>query len=150
MLYFAYGSNMAADQMRERCSHARFVSRGHMPGRAFIINSRGYANVVPDDGGAVHGVLWEIGVGDLCKLDVYEGTALGCYDRRTLPTLVGGGRRVQAEVYVSVDTSPGVPDRAYLATVLKGGRGHGLPLSYLRCIALTWTAQMNSATDRVR
>jgi gamma-glutamylcyclotransferase (GGCT)/AIG2-like uncharacterized protein YtfP len=31
MLYFAYGSNMHAAQMKERCSSAKFVCRGKLP-----------------------------------------------------------------------------------------------------------------------
>ena len=143
MLYFAYGSNMDRDQMRERCSRARFVSRGCLPCWSFIINSRGYANVVPNEVAAVHGVLWEVDAGDLRKLDICEGTALGCCERKTFAEVVGDGRTVEAEIYLSADNSPGVPDSTYLATVLKGGRCFGLPPSYLRDLALSWAAQTN-------
>lgn len=150
MLYFAYGSNMDPDQMRERCSQNRFVSRGCLPRWSFIINSRGYANVVQNEADVVHGVLWEIGSGDLRKLDICEGTALGCYERRSLAELVGEGQRVDAEVYVSADGSPGTPDPTYMATVLKGGEGFGLPASYLRNLAVSWSNQRNSVSELSR
>ena len=149
MLYFAYGSNMDADQMRERCSQARFVSRGCLPRWSFIINSRGYANVVPSEVETVHGVLWEVDAGDLLKLDVYEGTALGFYERRTFAELVGDNRRVEAEIYVSGDKSPGIPTPTYIGTVLKGAGCFGLPTPYLRDLALSWSAQANLLPGRV-
>ncbi|KAM0474391.1 hypothetical protein ACHAPX_007728 [Trichoderma viride] len=46
ILYFAYGSNLSTDQMRERCPYSTAVGLGKMTGWKWIINRRGYANVV--------------------------------------------------------------------------------------------------------
>lgn len=148
MLYFAYGSNMAADQMRARCFRPQFAGLGSIPGQAFIINSRGCANIVPDERKTVHGVFWELDSADLQKLDVYEGTAFGCYERKTCWFAAPDGSRHAAQVYVSPDRSTGVPGRAYLATILKGGRSHGLPADYLRRIAKTWSFQRTPSSAR--
>ncbi|KZL85316.1 aig2 family protein [Colletotrichum incanum] len=45
-LYFAYGSNLSPTQMALRCPSSIPVGLVHLPGYTFIINSRGYANVV--------------------------------------------------------------------------------------------------------
>lgn len=149
MLYFAYGSNMAADQMRKRCSRATFVALGCIPRQEFIINSRGCANIVPHERETVHGVFWEVDAADLRKLDVCEGTDLGCYERRTFWFAARDGGRIPAQIYVSSDRSTGVPGRGYMATILKGGRLHGLPRPYLRSIAQAWSVRRAPATTRV-
>ena len=148
MLYFAYGSNMSEDQMRARCSRPRFAGLGSIPGQAFIINSRGCANIIPDERRTVHGVFWELEGADLQKLDLYEGTAFGCYERKRLRFAALDGSRHAAQVYVSPDRSTGVPGRAYLATILKGGRSRGLPANYLRRIAKTWSFQRIPSSAR--
>ncbi|KAK8072041.1 hypothetical protein PG996_005389 [Apiospora saccharicola] len=45
-LYFAYGSNLSSTQMKARCPSAVPVGLGHLPGWTWIINQRGYANIV--------------------------------------------------------------------------------------------------------
>ncbi|KAL6902987.1 hypothetical protein GGI43DRAFT_400897 [Trichoderma evansii] len=46
ILYFAYGSNLSTEQMRERCPYSTAVGLGKMTGWKWIINGRGYANIV--------------------------------------------------------------------------------------------------------
>lgn len=46
ILYFAYGSNLSTEQMRERCPYSTAVGLGKLTGWKWIINARGYANVV--------------------------------------------------------------------------------------------------------
>ncbi|KAM0256459.1 hypothetical protein ACHAQJ_004984 [Trichoderma viride] len=46
ILYFAYGSNLSTEQMRERCPYSTAVGLGKMTGWRWIINRRGYANIV--------------------------------------------------------------------------------------------------------
>ncbi|KAL3953574.1 hypothetical protein ACCO45_011530 [Purpureocillium lilacinum] len=47
ILYFAYGSNLSTTQMRQRCPFSTPVGLGFLEGWRWIINERGYANVVP-------------------------------------------------------------------------------------------------------
>ncbi|KAK6859769.1 hypothetical protein PG995_003405 [Apiospora arundinis] len=91
-IYFAYGSNLSSTQMRARCPNAIDVGLGHLRGWTWIINERGYANIVKDDPAAaantsagqhqqhgVYGVLYKLPPGDEEMLDMYEGvpTAYG-------------------------------------------------------------------------
>lgn len=46
LLYFAFGSNLSSTQMRSRCPGAEAVGLAFLPGYDFIINERGFANVV--------------------------------------------------------------------------------------------------------
>ncbi|ORY09526.1 hypothetical protein BCR34DRAFT_568319 [Clohesyomyces aquaticus] len=45
-IYFGYGSNLWLHQMRLRCPTSKFLGVGRLDGYTWIINSRGYANVV--------------------------------------------------------------------------------------------------------
>ncbi len=77
-LYFAYGSNLDADQMSERCpgSQALFRARLHDHRLDFTHFSRrwqgGAADVVPHEGGVVWGVVYELSTLDLGRLDRFE------------------------------------------------------------------------------
>lgn len=103
ILYFAYGSNLSTEQMRQRCPYSTAVGLGKVTGWRWIINARGYANIVresedidtqkDDDGGVekvdeqkgksrmeddteesqVYGMLYLLPVEDEERLDRYEG-----------------------------------------------------------------------------
>ncbi|KAF9773190.1 hypothetical protein IL306_009036 [Fusarium sp. DS 682] len=46
VLYFAYGSNLSTEQMRRRCPYSTPVGLAYLKGWKWIINARGYANIV--------------------------------------------------------------------------------------------------------
>ncbi|KAI0599885.1 hypothetical protein F4775DRAFT_548674 [Biscogniauxia sp. FL1348] len=46
LLYFAYGSNLCTAQMRARCPASEPLALAHLAGWSWIINERGYANIV--------------------------------------------------------------------------------------------------------
>ncbi|KAK4074347.1 hypothetical protein Trihar35433_3821 [Trichoderma harzianum] len=103
ILYFAYGSNLSTEQMRQRCPYSTAVGLGKVTGWRWIINTRGYANIVrenedtatqeqEDDSGKVdeqkgksrmeedteeesqvYGMLYLLPVEDEERLDRYEG-----------------------------------------------------------------------------
>lgn len=45
VLYFAYGSNLSTEQMRQRCPSSTPVGLAYLRGWRWFINGRGYANV---------------------------------------------------------------------------------------------------------
>lgn len=71
VLYFAYGSNMNPRRMAERCPGA--VSLGHAVLTHYRLAERLYADIDPEKGGEVHGVLYLISPANLAMLDLYEG-----------------------------------------------------------------------------
>ncbi len=80
MRYFAFGSNMGTEQMKER--GVRFSKRlaAVLDGWRMEFSKQaarnpleGFANIVPDPANRVEGVLYEMEAEDLAKLDVYEG-----------------------------------------------------------------------------
>ncbi|KAI1209258.1 uncharacterized protein F4807DRAFT_101971 [Annulohypoxylon truncatum] len=46
VLYFAYGSNLSLTQMQHRCPNSQPIGLAHLPGWTWLINERGYANIV--------------------------------------------------------------------------------------------------------
>jgi gamma-glutamylcyclotransferase (GGCT)/AIG2-like uncharacterized protein YtfP len=78
MLYFAYGSNMHAAQMKERCPSAKFVCRGKLPSHrlAFTLRSCsrrcGVADILRDETKEVWGVVYELLENELENLDKDE------------------------------------------------------------------------------
>ncbi|OAQ68129.1 AIG2 family protein [Pochonia chlamydosporia 170] len=91
ILYFAYGSNLSTVQMRQRCPYSTPIGIGHLDGWKWLINERGYANVVKVSGSeakssegslgdkgkgkewGVYGLLYLLPPDDEAKLDTYEG-----------------------------------------------------------------------------
>ncbi|KAI1739164.1 hypothetical protein F4680DRAFT_149665 [Xylaria scruposa] len=49
LLYFAYGSNLSTTQMRNRCPSSTPIGLAHLTGWTWIINERGYANIVQNE-----------------------------------------------------------------------------------------------------
>lgn len=55
----------------------------HHPYRRWIINERGYANIVPSEGDKVYGLLFTITAADEKALDVYEGVPIS-YEKKII------------------------------------------------------------------
>lgn len=138
--------------MSQRCPLAKGISLGRLRSHSFIINTRGYANVIPSAAAAaasstepedVYGVLWQLHSQDeKALLDQYEGVGLGCYEDVLLPVemlekeenVVGV---VWALVYVdALRTTAGAPQEEYVGRMNRGieeaRREWGLPGRYVR------------------
>ncbi|KAJ6463847.1 hypothetical protein C8R47DRAFT_1326893 [Mycena vitilis] len=77
-LYFGYGSNLWKKQMDTRCPENQFLGTARLPDWRWIINGRGYANIVPgyvDD--EVWAFVYELSPADEELLDGYEGMVGG-------------------------------------------------------------------------
>jgi len=72
-LYFGYGSNLWLDQMARRCPESKLVGLGILQGWKWIINDRGYANVIRSPKDLVYGLVYEISLSDEASLDRAEG-----------------------------------------------------------------------------
>jgi gamma-glutamylcyclotransferase len=75
-LYFGYGSNLWLQQMRMRCPSSPYRGIASLKGWKWIINTRGYANVVEtgsDESDVVWGMVYELDSEDEVALDGNEG-----------------------------------------------------------------------------
>jgi cation transport regulator ChaC len=140
--YFAYGSNM---QRATFCGRRGVEYRRALPARVkgwrLVIDKpplvpvgEGFANLVPEPGAEVLGVLYEITEHDLAHIDLTEGVLIGNYDRIEVPvcTLGGPALDVVAATLVSDKRSPGLlPSDRYMQCVIAGAEEHGLPADYV-------------------
>lgn len=133
ILHFAYGSNMCRPLMRARCSGAIALGATTLPGWRFIIGPNGYASIVRQPGGVVHGVLWQLDSRGLAALNAYENVAGGLYERRRLPVRQAG-RCQPALVYVACRRGEGTPRPGYLALVVGAARDWALPEPYVQSL----------------
>ena len=77
MLYFAYGSNLSHEQMKERCKNPKYIKNIFLEGYklSFCAIDRDYgtANIVKKPDSKVPGGVWKISTSDEKELDYYEG-----------------------------------------------------------------------------
>ena len=79
--YFAFGSNMLATQMHQRCPAAQDRGMARLDGWQFLINQEGYATIIPEQSAYVLGVLWSLTSASEAALDDYEEIATGLYTK---------------------------------------------------------------------
>ena len=137
MYYFAYGSNMVANQMAARCPDASVIGVACLKGYRFRINSRRVGTVIPDQTHQVYGLLWDITPKDLLALDRYEDVKAGLYEKANVVVEPLSGRQVAALIYLATDQSIGLPRPRYINGVLAAAKQWELPQTYIRELA-TW------------
>ena len=134
MLHFAYGSNMSRALMKTRCPNAHALVTGTLSGWRFVIGPDGYASVIRQPGGLVHGVLWQLSARDLAAVNAYESIQSGLYLMRTL-TVRDAKRSAPALVYVARRQGGGIARPGYLDAVIEAALDWNLPPPYVRSIA---------------
>lgn len=153
-IYFAYGSNLDPEQMKERCPNSeplgRAVLRGHRLDFTYRSRKRGcgVADVVSDPSSEVWGVLFSITDADRDRLDKSEGysreTDSGAYLWRPKRVFPESNPEAEMDAFtyeVSTRLVPGPrPSREYLGQILKGAKHWKLPTTYLAFLSQTSTA----------
>jgi len=143
-LYFAYGSNLWLDQMRRRCPGSTYIGTALLSKWKWIINTAGYANVIPSQDAIVYGMIYTLTAADETKLDGFEDVPHD-YIKRILPVEFfekgdHGGRRegkkiIQALVYVDVERlNEGPPRSEYITRINKAVNDaveEGIPQEYV-------------------
>jgi gamma-glutamylcyclotransferase len=145
MLYFAYGSNMDWQQMRDRCPSARFVGAASLHDHSLAFTRRsvkrrcGVADVVPVEGQVVWGAVFEVDDRDIGRLDAAEGYSPGraknSYRREERHVFLDGDGKqpLAAGVYFGeFEKAPPLPSQDYKNLILDGARRWGLPEAYIR------------------
>lgn len=116
MKYFAYGSNMNASHMRERCPGIKRIGKSRLDGFRLVFNY--HADIIPEVGCSVHGGLWQITEDHEVALDSYEGYP-SYYDKH-----YEGDLMFYRMIDASTDREP--PARWYLQMVIQGYSEFGL------------------------
>lgn len=148
--YFAYGSNLLIEQMRNRLVTEFVAEQASELGHRMVTlpkhridfsmlsnNGQYYANVVPADEDVL-GVIYRCSSRGLELLDTFETG----YQRVIKQVYDAAGQAYDAMVYVAKPESfsiSGKPSPEYLNRILQGGRAHQLPEEYLNKIIATAT-----------
>lgn len=152
-LYFGYGSNLWKTQMLKRCPSSVYQGIARLNGYRWIINDRGYANVVQTSNTAsdeVWGLVYSLTPSDESKLDLNEGVPYA-YTKENLlvdswpfPTTSEDGKpdvgaapeRKEMLVYIDpVRTEADAPKREYVYRMNRGvadAVAEGVPEGYVR------------------
>jgi gamma-glutamylcyclotransferase (GGCT)/AIG2-like uncharacterized protein YtfP len=135
MYYFAYGSNMNWPQMQRRCPSARFVCTARLPSYRFAIarHSRlrdcGTANILPEAGSTVWGIVYEISENDLLIMDSFEDG----YSRHKnfVYSIESSPCKLEVIVYIAPkEIGVPLPNAEYKRLILEGARHWRLPADY--------------------
>ena len=139
--YFAYGSNLKLERMRDRVPSARPAGAARLPGYRIVCDKlgadgSGKANLRVDAGSCVWGVVYCLDPAHWPDLDACEPG----YDRREVEVWCDGQALV-AHTYTSLHTTEDpVPFAGYKRLVLEGAREHALPADWLRVLE-AWPAR---------
>lgn len=147
-LYFAYGSNLSTMQMQLRCERSTPIGLAYVKGWTWIINERGYANIVKqglantdEQNSGVYGLVYRLHSLDEVKLDACEGVPW-VYEQKMLEaewtnSATGvSGEKIQVLVYVDLKhVSRSVPKHEYIGRMNVGIKEAmetwGLPAAYV-------------------
>lgn len=142
--YFAYGSNLSEARLHENCPSARLEAVASLSGYRLAFTRRsarwggGVADVRPDPGGEVRGVVWRVDDADGAALDRQEGVHASPprYRRIEVAVTTPRGEILDCLAYqvVEPEAEHVAPSAAYLETMLQGARAAGLPESHIERI----------------
>ncbi|MFA5997638.1 MAG: gamma-glutamylcyclotransferase family protein [Candidatus Paceibacterota bacterium] len=140
--YFAYGSNLNEDQVRERCPESKLVGKFVLKDYCldFTIFSKrrksGCADIVKSPGGEVWGLVYELTPNDWIEMDKFEGHPNN-YKRFLLEVQDEDGDVVDAESYEVVDKSTEtlMPTQEYLKLIIDGAAKHDFPQDYQKFLS---------------
>lgn len=141
MNYFAYGSNLSTQYLREYCPSATFVRRADLPNfriefRRFSTDMQGgISSIVEAPGELVHGVIFHVDKAEIEALDVLEDVPKGLYRRDTFLVLDEAGQWHHADLYRVVDPKGSyTPAKQYVDLMIEGAKEHNLDPAYIRSL----------------
>lgn len=127
--------NTNLEQMSSRCPGAVSLGTAELLGYNFRFAY--HADVVPDIGQQVTGVLWKINSQHLQSLDLFEGYPV--YYTRSRVTVLHKGKQISAHCYMMQPGQEDAPPSGiYFESIVRGYRDHSIPMN-----------QLLSAVDRV-
>ncbi|KAK3719272.1 hypothetical protein LTR37_004491 [Vermiconidia calcicola] len=151
-IYFGYGSNLWKHQMVQRCPTSEYLGIARLNNYRWLINDRGYANVVkisnqtPMSSDEVWGLVYSLQREDEKRLDVNEGVPIA-YTKENLtvdfwvahngaqPNVTETPQQIEMLVYIDRNrTKPDVPKKEYIYRMnmgIKDAMKEGMPKAYV-------------------
>jgi len=131
MYYFSYDENMDQATMALTCEKAIPVGTAVLDGFKFVMNSDGFASIVPEAGGRVIGVLWKVDAFAELALNRVMGVTADRAGSLNLNVRTGRNSGVRALVYLPKNTKPSLCREVALNRILAGARDFYLPSAYI-------------------
>ena len=130
-LYFAYGSNLCADRLRERAPSARARGAAYMRGFELRLDKLGAdgtakANLHAAPRARVWGALYALEREDWPRLDEFERG----YARIEIEVILANGQCALAQTYRSDRLTGAAAAVWYKQLIVAGARAHGLPADW--------------------
>jgi len=124
--YFAYGSNLDMDRLRERIGEWQDDKRATLKDYRRTFDSRGKADILEQKGERVWGAVYKVTEAQLKILDDrFEGVRRNIY-KRVWVNVECNEKTEPAIAYVKVEkTSFHPPSDEYLSYILRGLKQHG-------------------------
>jgi gamma-glutamylcyclotransferase (GGCT)/AIG2-like uncharacterized protein YtfP len=146
--YFAYGSNLFQNRLRERIKRIPLAERANLRDFRLVFNKLGqngslYANIVAAVGSEIWGVIYDCTDDELLLLDNCEGVPIH-YTRERVTVVLRNGDERLAYTYIATaqrTTSEGLPTAKYLGFIVNGATEHQLPNDYIESIRKLGTAR---------
>jgi hypothetical protein len=135
MYYFSYDENMDQATMALHCERAIPAGRAVLDGFKFVMNSDGFASIVPAAGHRVIGALWQIDPFSELALNRAMGVTTGNAGSLELKVRTDQRRAVYARVYLPKNTKPALCEGHALARILEGAHDFQLPTAYIDYLA---------------
>lgn len=134
--YFAYGSNMSRQQVKQRAGQPKEEKIARLEGyelnfEKIARGGSGTGNIVVAPEKTLWGVLYRLTEQQLKTLDRFEGVPEH-YRRSEVNVVDGHGNKIAAQVYLARKVRKGLkPDRQYLQRIIQGAEEHNLPADYI-------------------
>ncbi|MEK7285856.1 MAG: gamma-glutamylcyclotransferase family protein [Nitrospirota bacterium] len=135
MIYFAYGSNMDASQMLGRCPGNEIVGAACLTHYTLTFTrwsrswNSGTADIIPEKGKEVWGILYDLTLDNLRRLDRFADYPTS-YVRQDV--LVKQGKEIiPAFTYVAIRQGAFAPSKVYLNKMIVGASGKEIPAKYI-------------------
>jgi gamma-glutamylcyclotransferase len=132
MKYFAYGSNLNKQQMKERCPESKPLFPATLPNYKLIFVgwSRKWqgsvASIQRSQGSKVRGGVYEISEADLRHVDAYEGYPQD-YNRIKVIVFDEDGNAIESVTYVKNGREQeSMPSKEYANTIYRSYRDWGI------------------------
>jgi gamma-glutamylcyclotransferase (GGCT)/AIG2-like uncharacterized protein YtfP len=140
-VYAAYGTNMDAEQMLQRCPHSPAIGTGWLDGWRLTFGGEemgwegAIATLAEEHGGQVFVVLYDLTKDDERALDELELAAAGVYSKISFRVHTLDGE-VLAWTYVLNDYEGGLPSARYLGLMADAAEKAGAPDDYVQALRI--------------
>ena len=129
LYYFAFGSNMDKERMEERTHESSERQKGVLKDWKLVFNKikdeergSGYANIEPEIGSIVEGIIYKVSEDAIRILDKWEGVPIA-YHKKTMLVENSNKESVNCIIYIAnhskTDNSL-KPEKKYLDHLLEG------------------------------